>query len=214
VRVAYRETITTTAEAEGRYKKQTGGHGQFGVAFLRVEPRERGAGFAFTDAIVGGAIPRQFIPAVEKGVVETMQSGGVFGYPVVDVGVSCYDGKYHSVDSSEMSFKMAGALGFKEAMAKANPILLEPISELIVTAPEASQGDIMGDLNSKRGRIQGASSAGNGEVEIVALVPTSEVLRYAIDLRSLTGGRGRFTLHHSHYDPVPSHLVNKLAAAS
>jgi elongation factor G len=214
VRVAYRETITSTAEAEGRYKKQTGGHGQFGVAFLRVEPRERGAGFAFTDAIVGGAIPRQFIPAVEKGVVETMGSGGVFGYPVVDVGVSCYDGKYHSVDSSEMSFKMAGSLGFKEAMTKAHPILLEPVSELIVTAPEASQGDIMGDLNSKRGRIQGAGSAGNGEFEIVALVPTSEVLRYAIDLRSITGGRGRFTLHHSHYDPVPSHMVNKLAAAS
>jgi elongation factor G len=214
VKVAYRETITGTAEAEGRYKKQTGGHGQFGVAFLRVEPRERGAGFEFNDAIVGGAIPRQFIPAVEKGIAETMQSGGVYGYPVVDVGVTCYDGKYHSVDSSEMSFKMAGSLGFKEAMAKANPILLEPISELVVTAPEDAQGDIMGDLNSKRGRIQGSASVGNGEVEITALVPTSEVLRYAIDLRSLTAGRGRFTIHHSHYDPVPSHLVGKLKAAA
>jgi elongation factor G len=214
VKVAYRETITDTAEAEGRYKKQTGGHGQFGVAFLRVAPRERGAGFEFSDAIVGGAIPRQFIPAVEKGVVETMRSGGVYGYPVVDVSVTCYDGKYHSVDSSEMSFKMAGSMGFKEAMAKASPILLEPISEVVVTAPEDAQGEIMGDLNSKRGRIQGSASVGSGEVEITALVPTSEVLRYAIDLRSLTGGRGRFVLHHSHYDPVPSHLVGKLAAAS
>ena len=204
----------SNADAEGRYKKQTGGHGQFGVAFLRVEPRERGAGFEFTDSIVGGSIPRQFIPAVEKGVAETMGSGGVYGYPVVDVGVTVYDGKYHSVDSSEMSFKMAGSIGFKEAMAKANPILLEPISELVVTAPEDVQGDIMGDLNSKRGRIQGTGSVGGGEVEIVALVPTSEILRYAIDLRSLTGGRGRFELHHSHYDPVPPQLVTKLAAAS
>jgi elongation factor G len=210
VKVAYRETITANAEAEGRYKKQTGGHGQFGVAFLRVEPRERGAGFEFVDNIVGGAIPRQFIPAVAKGVAETMEQGGVFGFPVVDVRVTCYDGKYHSVDSSEMSFKMAGSLGFKEAMAKATPILLEPISEIVVTAPEANQGDIMGDLNSKRGRIQGSAAIGNGEVEIVALVPTSEVLRYAIDLRSMTGGRGRFTMQHSHYDPVPAHLVDKL----
>jgi elongation factor G len=214
VKVAYRETITGLAEAEGKYKKQTGGHGQFGIAFLRVEPLERGSGFEFSDAIVGGAIPRQFIPAVEKGVHETMESGGVFGYPVVDVKVTCFDGKYHSVDSSEMSFKMAGSIGFKDAMAKAQPILLEPISELVVVAPEANQGDLMGDLNSKRGRIQGSSSIGGGEVEIVAFVPTSEVLRYAIDLRSITGGRGRFTLKHSHYDPVPAHLVDKLSAAA
>ncbi|TMK62783.1 MAG: elongation factor G [Actinobacteria bacterium] len=214
VKVPYRETIQGTAEAEGKYKKQTGGHGQFGVAFLRVEPMERGSGFEFVDKIVGGVIPRQFIPAVEKGVMETMQTGGVYGYPVVDVRVTCFDGKYHSVDSSEMSFKMAGSLGFKEAMAKANPILLEPISELVVVAPEANQGDIMGDLNSKRGRIQGSSSIGGGEVEIVALVPTSEVLRYAIDLRSMTGGRGQFTLTHSHYDPVPPNLVDRIKAAA
>ncbi len=214
VKVAYRETITAAADAEGKYKKQTGGHGQFGVAFVRVEPLERGSGFEFADEIVGGAIPRQFIPAVEKGIQETMQSGGVFGFPVVDVKATCYDGKYHSVDSSEMSFKMAGSLGFKEAMAKATPILLEPISELVVLAPEASQGDIMGDLNSKRGRIQGSSAIGHGEVEIVALVPTSEVLRYAIDLRSMTAGRGRFTIKHSHYDPMPSHLADKVGAAN
>lgn len=214
VRVAYRETITGTAEAEGKYKKQTGGHGQFGVAFVRVEPVERGSGFEFEDKIVGGAIPRQFIPAVEKGISETMQQGGIYGYPVVDVKVTCFDGKYHSVDSSEMSFKMAGSLGFKEAMSKASPILLEPISELVVVAPEASQGDIMGDLNAKRGRIQGASAIGNGEVEVVALVPTSEVLRYSIDLRSHTGGRGRFTIKHSHYDPAPAHLTDKITSAA
>jgi elongation factor G len=211
VLVAYRETITGTAEAEGRYKKQTGGHGQFGVAFLRVEPLERGVGFEFVDAIVGGVIPRQFIPAVEKGIVETMSQGGVHGFPVVDVRVTCFDGKHHSVDSSEMSFKMAGSLGFKEAMAKASPIVLEPISELVVTAPEAYQGDIMGDLNSKRGRIQGSGAVGGGEVEIQATVPTSEILRYAIDLRSITGGRGRFTVKHSHYDPLPAHLTDKVA---
>ena len=157
MKVAYRETVGTKAEAEGKYKKQTGGHGQFGVAFLRVEPLERGAGFEFSDAIVGGAIPRQFIPAVERGVADTIVHGGALGFPVVDVKVTCYDGKYHPVDSSEMSFKMAGSLGFKEAAAKAKPVLLEPISELVITVPEAYQGDVMGDLNSKRGRIQGTS---------------------------------------------------------
>ena len=213
VKVAYRETITEAAEAEGKYKKQTGGHGQFGVAFLRVEPLERGSGFEFVDAIVGGAIPRQFIPAVEKGIAETMAGGGLHGFPVVDVRVTCFDGKYHPVDSSEMSFKMAGSIGFKEAMAKATPILLEPVSELVVMAPETYQGDLMGDLNSKRGRIQGSSAIGGGEMEVVALVPTSEVLRYAIDLRSRTQGRGRFAIKHSHYDPVPAHLVDKVTAA-
>jgi elongation factor G len=212
VKVAYRETVSTKAEAEGKYKKQTGGHGQFGVAFLRVEPLERGAGFEFADAIVGGAIPRQFIPAVERGVADTIVNGGALGFPVVDVKVTCYDGKYHPVDSSEMSFKMAGSLGFKEAAQKARPVLLEPISEVTIVVPEAYQGDVMGDLNSKRGRIQGTAALGNGEQEITALVPTSEVLRYAIDLRSLTGGRGRFVATHSHYDPAPPHLADKIVA--
>ncbi|MGI8808733.1 MAG: elongation factor G [Acidimicrobiales bacterium] len=214
VKVAYRETITGVAEAEGKYKKQTGGHGQFGVAFLKVEPKERGGGFEFVDKIVGGAIPRQFIPAVEKGVLETMSTAGVFGYPVVDVQVTVFDGKFHPVDSSEMSFKMAGSLGFKEAMAKAGPVLLEPVSFLEVTVPVASQGDVMGDLNSRRGRVQGTEVAGMGEQMITALVPTSEVLRYAIDLRSITGGRGRFTLRHDHYDVLPAHLVDKVAKAT
>ena len=210
VRVPYRETITRKAEAEGKYKKQTGGHGQFGVAFLRVEPLERGGGFEFVDQIVGGVIPRQFIPAVEKGVVETMSTGGVYGYPVVDVRVTLFDGKHHSVDSSEMSFKMAGSLGFKEAMANAGPVLLEPVSLLEVTVPSSYQGDVMGDLNSRRGRVQGTEAVGDGEQLITALVPTSEVLRYAIDLRSLTGGRGRFNLTHDHYDLLPAHLADKV----
>jgi elongation factor G len=213
VKVPYRETITRPAEAEGKYKKQTGGHGQFGLAHLKVEPMDRGAGFEFVDKIVGGAIPRQFIPAVEKGVQETMATAGVFGYPVVDVRVTCDDGKFHAVDSSEMSFKMAGSLGFKEAMAKAGPVLLEPVSLLEVTVPAQFQGDVMGDLNARRGRVQGTESGSDGEQIVTALVPTSEILRYAIDLRSITGGRGRFTVSHDHYDMLPQHLADKVAKA-
>jgi elongation factor G len=212
VQVPYRETITSRAEAVGRYKKQTGGHGQFGVAELRLAPAERGGGFTFVDEIVGGAIPRQFIPAVEKGVAETMQQGGHFGYPVVDVTVTCFDGKYHAVDSSEMSFKMAGALGFREALAKASPVLLEPISWIEVTVPSSSQGDVMGDLNARRGRVQGTEPLASGEHVVRALVPTSEILRYAIDLRSITGGWGRFRTGHDHYDLLPQHLYEKVAA--
>jgi elongation factor G len=211
VQVPFRETITRAADAEGKYKKQTGGHGQFGVAFIKVEPLERGGGFEFVDQIVGGAIPRQFIPAVEKGVAETMDRGGVYGFPVVDVKVVLYDGKYHSVDSSEMSFKMAGSIGFQEAMAKAGAVLLEPISLLEVTVPAAYQGDVMGDLNARRGRVQGTDAGNDGEQIIVAMVPTSEAQRYAIDLRSITGGRGRFTVTHDHYDLLPQHLYDKVA---
>jgi elongation factor G len=210
LKVPYRETITQSAEAEGKYKKQTGGHGQYGVASLRIEPQARGDGFLFVDQIVGGAIPRQFIPAVEKGIGEAMHQGGHFGFPVVDVKATCYDGKYHSVDSSEMSFRMAGALGFREAMAKAGPVLLEPISRLEVTVPAQYQGDVLGDLNARRGRVIGTESAGGNDQIVISLVPTSEVLRYAIDLRSLTGGRGRFTVSHDHYDVVPAQLVDRL----
>jgi elongation factor G len=204
--VPYRETVTTEAEAEGKYKKQTGGHGQFGVANIKMAPLDRGTGFEFVDQIVGGAIPRQFIPAVQKGIEEAMSSGGIHGWPVVDVKVSLFDGKFHSVDSSEMSFKMAGSLAFREAMEKAGPILLEPISVLEVVVPSAYQGDVMGDLNSRRGRVQGTESGNDGESIVTALVPTSEILRYAIDLRSMTGGRGRFHAQHDHYDPLPQHL--------
>ena len=214
VKVPYRETITQEAEAEGKYKKQSGGHGQFGIANIRIEPRERGAGFEFVDKVVGGAVPRQFIPAVEKGILETMVHGGHYGFPVVDVRATLFDGKYHSVDSSEMSFKMAGSVGFKEAMAKAGPTLLEPVSVLKVTVPDSLQGEVMGDLNSRRGRVQGTESLGGGFQEVTAFVPTSEIMRYAIDLRSITGGRGSFTAEFDHYDPVPSHLVEKIVAAA
>jgi elongation factor G len=205
--VAYRETIESTAEAEGKYKKQSGGHGQFGVAFVRVEPTGRGEGFEFVDKIVGGAIPRQFVSAVEKGVEEAMREGGVFGYPVVDVRVTCFDGKFHSVDSSEMSFKMAGRLAFRQAIADAGPVLLEPVSLVDVTVPADLQGEVMGDLNARRGRVQGTEMGDGGEQVIIATVPDAELRRYAIDLRSLTSGRGRFHAQHDHYDPLPAHLV-------
>jgi elongation factor G len=204
--VPYRETVTGQADAEGKYKKQTGGHGQFGVANIRISPLERGTGFEYIDQIVGGAIPRQFIPAVQKGIEESMALGGVHGWPVVDVSVTLFDGKFHSVDSSEMSFKMAGSLAFREAMEKSGPILLEPISRVEVTVPSAYQGDVMGDLNGRRGRVQGTEAGNDGESIVTALVPTSEILRYAIDLRSMTGGRGRFHAEHDHYDPLPQHL--------
>jgi elongation factor G len=213
VLVPYRETITSNSEAEGKYKKQSGGHGQFGVASVRVQPLGRGEGFHFVDEVVGGAIPRQYIPAVEKGVLEAMGQGGVHGFPVVDVQVTCYDGKYHPVDSSEMSFKMAGSLAFKDAMVKAGPVVLEPISLLEVTVPASMQGQVLGDLNSRRGRVQGTDTVAGGAQQISALVPTAEIQRYAIDLRSLTAGRGRFRAEHDHYDVMPPNLVERMEKA-
>ncbi len=214
VRIAYRETITAEADAEGKYKKQTGGHGQFGVAVIHVAPLARGAGFAFLDEVVGGAIPKQFIPAVEKGIVEAMASGGVHGFPVVDVQVRLVDGKYHPVDSSEMSFKMAGALALREAMAKASPVVLEPIHRLEVDVPSSMQGDVLGDLNARRGRVQDTDTLDGGRQRIVALVPASELQRYAVDLRSLTGGRGRFRTTFDHYDVVPAQLLERVLATA
>jgi elongation factor G len=208
--IPYRETITASAEAEGKHKKQSGGHGQFGVASVRVEPLDRGAGFEFVDNIVGGVIPRQYIPAVQKGAEEAMADGGAFGWPVVDVRVTCFDGKHHPVDSSEMSFKMAGALGVREALGKAHPVVLEPLSVLEVSVPDEYQGDVLGDLNSRRGRVQGTENGAPGESVITALVPTSEIVRYSIDLRSLTGGRGRFKARHDHYDVMPQNLWDKV----
>jgi elongation factor G len=210
VKVPYRETISHHAEAEGKHKKQSGGHGQFGVADIRVDPLPRGSGFEFVDAVVGGAVPRQFIPAVEKGIQEAMEQGGVHGFPVVDVRVELYDGKFHAVDSSEMSFKTAGALAFREAMAKADPVVLEPVSHLEVEVPDSLLGDVMGDLNARRGRVLGSESNGNGSCVVIAEVPTAELRRYAIDLRSLTGGRGAFRVRHDHYDPMPPNLVDRL----
>jgi elongation factor G len=214
VRVAYRETITVAAEAEGRYKKQTGGHGQFGVVSIRVEPAGRGAGFSFIDRIVGGAIPRQYIPAVEKGIVEAMGRGGHFGFPVVDLTVTCLDGRYHPVDSSEMSFKMAGALALRQAVARATPVILEPISSLEVVVAPGYQGDVMADVVTRRGRIEGTDTLDGGEQAVRALVPTAELARYAVDLRGMTAGTGRFSFHHAYYDVLPSHLFDRVAAAS
>ncbi len=209
VRVAYRETVTASAAGvEGRHKKQTGGHGQFGVCVIDLDPLPRGEGFEFASKVVGGAISRSFIGAVQKGVEETMSSGGVYGYPVVDVRVTVTDGKEHSVDSSEMAFKVAGRLAFRAALAQAGPVILEPISRIDVTVPPELQGDVMGDLNARRGRVQGTDTAPDGRQTVFALVPTSEIPRYAVELRSLTGGRGRFRATHDHYDVLPAHLVD------
>ncbi len=214
VAIPYRETISKPANAEGKHKKQSGGHGQFGVCHLRIEPLGRGEGFEFHDAVVGGAIPRQYIPAVEKGVIEAMAKGGAYGYPVVDVSVTVDDGKFHPVDSSELSFKTAAALAFREAIAAGGPVLLEPVSKVTVTVPADLQGDVLGDLNSRRGRIIGTEAGSDGQQEVTAMVPTAELARYAIDLRAITGGRGRFRAEHDHYDPVPEHLVAGLAKAA
>jgi elongation factor G len=208
LRIAYRETITKAADAEGKHKKQSGGHGQFGVCHLRLEPLGRGEGFAFRDEVVGGAIPRQYIPAVEKGVIETLHAGGVHGYPVVDIAVTVDDGKAHSVDSNEVSFKMAAALAIRAAMPEAGPIVLEPISRLEVTIPAECQGDVLGDLHARRARIIGTDTAEHGGYQtITATAPSAELTRYAVDLRALTGGRGSFSAAYDHHDTVPEHLV-------
>ena len=203
LQIPYRETISVTATAEGKHKKQTGGHGQFGVAHVRLEPLPRGTGFEFGDEITGGVIPRQYIPAVEAGIKEAMESGGNFGHRVVDLKATVFDGKHHSVDSSEMSFKMAGRLAFRAAMESARPVVLEPISQVIVTTPGECLGDVMGDLSSRRGVVQGTDPGEYGQQHVRALVPESELLRYAIDLRSITGGRGSFTASHDHYAELP-----------
>lgn len=214
VKVAYRETISRPAEAEGKHKKQSGGHGQFGVCHLRFAPLPRGTGFEFIDEIKGGSIPRQFIPAVEKGLIETMESGGIHGYPVVDVAVTVDDGKYHSVDSSEMAFKLAARAGFKAGFEQAGPIVLEPVSKVFITVPPEYQGDVMGDVASRRGAVQGAMANNDGTQTIEAEIPTSEVLRYAIDLRSLTQGWGQFSAEVDHYQELPAHLVDRALAAA
>jgi elongation factor G len=211
-RVPYRETIKGKAQAQGRHVKQSGGRGQYGVCSLEVEPMPRGGGFEFVDKIYGGAIPNQFIPSVEKGVRKALDEGILAGYPVVDIRVTLFDGKYHDVDSSDIAFQLAGALGFREATTKAGLSLLEPILDIAVRVPEDMMGDIIGDLNSKRARISGMESQGDGTTIVRAQVPQGEVLRYASDLRSLTGGRGTFTTAFSHYEAVPGHVADKLVA--
>lgn len=208
-KVAYMETVTGHAKAEGRHVRQSGGHGQYGVCNLEIEPAERGVGFEFVDKIVGGVVPRQFIPAIEKGIREAMEHGNLAGCPVVDVRVSLVFGKYHPVDSSEAAFKMAGSIGFKNAFNDARPCLLEPIMQVAVTVPDEFTGDIIGDLNGKRARVQGMNPA-SGFTTIEAAVPQAEMLRYATELRSMTQGRGVFTMKFSHHEEVPAHAAQKV----
>ena len=211
-RIAYRETIRGPGKGLGRHVKQTGGHGQYAVCNVEIEPLGRGEGFDFVDKIFGGAIPNQFIGSVEKGVVKTMQQGVISGNPMVDIRCTLLDGKFHAVDSSDMAFQIAGSLALKDAAATAGVVLLEPVVEVDVVVPESHTGDIMGDLNSRRAKIQGMESAGGGKQRVKALVPQAEVARYSIDLRSMTGGRAAFTMQFSHYEEMPSHLADKIIA--
>ena len=211
--VAYRETIKSEVpEVEGRYVKQSGGKGQYGHCWLKLEPNETGKGFEFINAIKGGSIPREFIPAIQKGVIEAMKSGVVAGYPVVDVKVTLYDGSYHEVDSSEAAFKVAGSMAFKEGCRRGAPVLLEPIMKVSVETPDDYMGDVTGSLSSKRGQIQGTESIGNGISRIVAHVPLAELFGYTSELRSLTSGRGSSTMEPSHYGEVPRSVVEEVAA--
>jgi elongation factor G len=211
-KVPYRETITRKAEhVEGKLKKQTGGKGMFGVCYLTVEPLPRGEGIEFVDQIVGGAIPRNLIPAVEKGVQEAAAAGPLAGYPVVDIRVRCIDGKHHSVDSNEMAFKLAGSFGFKAGVQEGRPTLLEPIMNAEIVVPDDYVGDIMGDVSSRRGRVQSSEARGASQV-IKAEVPMAEMLEYASSLTSLTGGKGAFQMEFSHYDEVPSQVQEKIIA--
>jgi elongation factor G len=209
-RVPYQETIRRPAKAHGRHKKQTGGRGQFGDCHIEIAPLAPGEGFEFVDAIKGGVIPSGFIPAVEKGVLEAMQEGTVAGYPVKDVRVRLYDGSYHTVDSSEMAFKVAGSQAMKQALEQAGPVLLEPIMLVTVTTPEDTVGEVIGDLNSRRGRPLGMEPMGAGMTEVKAEVPMAEMLAYAPDLRSITGGQGEFVMEFARYEEVPGHLAGKV----
>lgn len=211
-KIPYRETIKAPAKAQGRYKKQSGGRGQYGDCWLEIEPVPKGGGYEFFDKIVGGVIPQQYRPAVEKGVVETMKDGIVAGYPVIDMKVTLYDGSYHSVDSSEMAFKIAGSMALKKAFMEARPVLLEPIMKVEVTAPDDTLGGVIGDLNSKRGKVQGVEPQAGGNQKISATVPMAEMLTYANQLQSLTSGRGLYSMEFSHYEEVPGHIAQKIIA--
>ena len=210
-KVPYRETIRGTAQVQGRHKKQSGGRGQFGDCWVEFSSLERGSGYQFEDGIVGGVVPRQYIPAVDKGIQEASVRGFLAGYPMVDFKARLYDGSYHTVDSSEMAFKVAGSLAFKKAMETCKPTLLEPIVTLTISIPDENMGDVIGDLSSRRGKVSGSDSLA-GITEIKALVPMNEVLRYAPDLRSMTGGQGVFTMEFSHYEEAPAPVVEKVTA--
>jgi elongation factor G len=211
-KVPYRETIKVSTRVQGKYKKQSGGRGQYGDCYIEVEPLPKGGGFEFVDKIVGGAIPRQYIPAVEKGVVEAMQEGVIAGFPIADLKVTLYDGSYHTVDSSEMAFKIAGSMALKKAVQDAKPVLLEPIMKVEVITPDDTLGAVIGDLNSKRGRVQGVEPQAGGNQKITALVPMAEMLTYANQLHSFTSGRGLYSMEFSHYEEVPGHLSQKIVA--
>lgn len=210
LRIPYRETIGGTARVQGRHKKQTGGRGQFGDCWVKFEPLPRGSGYQFVDAIVGGSIPRQYIPAVDKGLQEALDHGILGGFRVVDIKATCDDGSFHDVDSSEMAFRQAAHLAFRAGMEKAHAVLLEPVSDLEVTVPEQYMGDIISDLNTKRGRIAGMEPVGNGRQLIRAQAPQAELKTYAIDLRSIARGRGKFTTEFSHYEEVPAHVAQQI----
>jgi elongation factor G len=208
-KVPYKETIKARAEAQGRYKRQSGGRGQYGDCWLRIEPLKRGAGFQFVDEIVGGAIPRQFIPSVEKGIRNTLAEGFLAGYPLVDIKATVYDGSYHEVDSSDMAFQIAASMALKAALEKAHPVILEPIMAVEVACPDECMGDVIGDLNARRGKVMGMDRKGHSQV-IKALVPMSEILKYAPDLRSITSGRGSFEAHFSHYEEAPAPISERI----
>ena len=212
-KIAYRETITRKAEGHSRHKKQTGGAGQFGEVYLRIEPLPRGAGFEFVDEVVGGAIPGQYIPAVEKGVRQVLGEGAVAGYPIQDIRVIVYDGKYHTVDSKEVAFVSAGRKAFLDAVAKASPIVLEPVAKVQITAPAEFVGDISGHLSGHRGRINGNQTASGNQVTISAEVPEAEMLDYQTRLKSLTGGKGTYTVNFDHYATVPPTVQKGLIEA-
>jgi elongation factor G len=212
-KIPYKETLKGRTRVQGKHKKQSGGRGQFADTWIEVEPLPRGGGYEFVDKIVGGVIPKTYIPAVDKGIQEAMEKGVIAGYPVVDVKVALVDGSFHSVDSSELAFKIAGSLGFKKAAQETNPVLLEPIMNISVRVPEDCVGDIMGDMNSRRGKVMGMDSETRNEV-INAQVPMAEIQKYAADLTSITGGRGSFTVEFSHYEEVPGHLADKIIEAS
>ncbi|HOG45456.1 MAG TPA: elongation factor G [Anaerolineae bacterium] len=212
-KIPYRETITKTASAQGRHKKQTGGRGQFGDVFVRFEPLPRGAGFEFADEVFGGAVPKNFIPAVEKGLREAILKGVVAGYPTVDIKAALYDGSYHPVDSSEIAFKLAAHLAFEKGIAEAGPVLLEPVMSVTITVPDQFMGDILGDLNTRRARVQGMGQE-RGKSVVTAEVPLAEMQRYATSLRAITQGRGLFTMEFSHYEEVPSHTAQGVIEAA
>ena len=211
-KVAFKETVKGKSDVQGKHKKQSGGHGQYGDVHLKISPNVRGEGYKFIDSIVGGVVPKQYIPHVDKGCQDALERGVIAGYPVVDVVVELHFGSYHDVDSSEMAFKTAAALAIKKGVLAAKPCLLEPIMEIEITVPDEFMGDVNGDLNSRRGRIVGMEPAGGGKQCIKATVPEAEVLRYSTDLRSMTGGRGSYTLRFSSYDEVPEHVAQQVIA--